>query len=103
VEIERLRREDARWKILQVVDAGRPVGVNESIIRRVLGDVELPIPRDEVRRDLTYLRDLGLIELGGEDEAEWFAKATPAGIAVIEFTAPAPAGIARPAKSRREG
>jgi hypothetical protein len=97
VEIEKLRREDARWKVLLVVDAGRPIGVNEGIICRVLSDLKEPFSRDEVRRELDYLRELGLVEVGEADDV-WFAKATAQGLAVVEYTAPAPAGVARPAK-----
>ena len=97
MEIEQLQREDARWKMLRVIDAGRPVGVNESIVRRVLSDLSLPFSQADLRRELAYLRDLGLIEIG-EVDGEQFAKATAASVAVVEYTAPAPAGIARPAK-----
>jgi hypothetical protein len=97
MEIEQIRREDARWKILRVIDAGRPVGVNESIIRRVLFDLSLPFSQAELRCELAYLRDLDLIEIG-EADGEQFAKATAAGVEVVEYTAPAPVGVARPAK-----
>ncbi len=97
MEIEQMRREDARWKMLRVIDAGRPVGVNEGIIRRVLSDLNLPFSQAELRRELAYLRDLGLIEIG-EVDGEQFAKATAAGVAVVEYTAAAPAGVARPGK-----
>ncbi len=97
MEIERMRREDARWKMLRVIDAGHPVGVNASIIRRVLSDLSLPLSQADLRRELVYLRDLGLIEIG-EADGEQFAKATAAGVAVVEYTAPVPAGVGRPAK-----
>jgi hypothetical protein len=97
MEIEQMRREDARWKMLRVIEAGRPVGVNESIVRRVLSDLSLPLSQADLRRELAYLRDLDLIEIG-EVDGEQFAKATAAGVAVLEYTSPAPAGIARPAK-----
>lgn len=97
MEIEQIRREDARWKMLRVIDAGRPVGVNASIIRRVLSNLSLPLSQADLRRELAYLGDLDLIEIG-EADGEQFAKATAAGVAVVEYTAPAPAGIARPAK-----
>jgi hypothetical protein len=98
VEIKQLRREDARWKMLRIVRAGRPVGVNESMIRRVLSDLDLPFSQDELRRELGYVRDLGLIDIG-EADGEWFGKATAQGVNVVEYTAPAPAGIARPSKA----
>jgi hypothetical protein len=95
MEIKQLQREDARWKMLRVIDAGRPVGVNESIVRRVLSDLSLSLSQADLRRELAYLRDLGLIEIG-EVDGEQFAKATAAGVAVGEYTAPA--GVARAAK-----
>ena len=97
MEVAQLRREDARWKMLQIVDAGRPIGVNEGIVRRVLMDLKLPMQEAELRREMTYLRDLGLIEIGESDD-ELFAKATSQGVAVVEYTAAAPAGVARPVK-----
>ena len=45
MEIEQLQREDARWKMLRVIDAGRPIGVNESIVHRILSDLELRFTR----------------------------------------------------------
>lgn len=98
MEIDQLRREDARWKILRVIDAGRPVGVNESIVGRVLSDLSLPMAQAELRRELDYLRDLGLIETGQVD-GEWFATTTAAGVAVLEYTVDCPVGIARPART----
>lgn len=96
-EIEGVRREDARWKILLIVNAARPVGINESIVRRILGDVELRLPRDQLRRELDYLSGLGLIETGGD--SEWFVMITARGVSVVEYSEPAPAGIARPERN----
>lgn len=52
-----------------------------------------------MRRELTYLRDLGLVELEGEDSENWFGKLTAKGVDVVEYTTLAPAGIARPKKT----
>ena len=98
MDIEQARREDARWKMLRIVDAGRPVGVNEGVIARVLADESSHFTRDDLRRELAYLEQLGLIEVGGQEEAEWFVKTTARGVDVVEYTAPAPAGIARPSR-----
>jgi hypothetical protein len=51
-----------------------------------------------MRRELSYLRDLGLVELEGEESDIWFAKLTAAGVDVVEYTVKSPAGIARPRK-----
>ena len=98
LDLEQRQREEARWRILRVVDAGRPVAVCEQIVWRVLTDIKLSLSLNQVRRELTYLQDLGLLELDGEDSDIWFARLTAPGVDVVEYTAKAPAGIARPRK-----
>ena len=98
IDLEQKQREDARWRLLRVLDAGRPVGVGESIIWRVLHDVKLPFSLNQVRRELAYLRDLGLVDIDGEEAETWFARLTAKGVDVVEYTIAAPAGIARPKK-----
>lgn len=98
MDIEQKQREEARWRILRVVDAGRPIPVSEQIVWRVLTDIKLSLTLTEVRRELSYLRDLGLLELEGEDAETWFAKLTASGVDVVEYNAARPAGVARPKK-----
>ncbi len=100
IDFEQKQREEARWRILRVVDAGRPVPVSEQVIWRVLGDINVPLSLNQVRRELAYLRDLALLELAGEQSDTWFAKLTASGVDVVEYTATAPAGVARPRKYR---
>ena len=66
MDLEQKQREEARWRILRVLDAGRPIAVSETIVWRVLHDIRLPMSVNSVRREITYLRDLGLIEIEGE-------------------------------------
>jgi|YelNatPaOPRAMG01_1025707.scaffolds.fasta_scaffold12696_9 hypothetical protein len=98
VDIEQKQREEARWRILRVVDAGRPIPVSEQIVWRVLSDIKLSFTLTQVRRELTYLRDLGLLELEGEDAETWFARLTASGVDVVEYNKDCPAGVARPRK-----
>ncbi len=98
IDIEQRQREEARWRMLRVVDAGRPIAVSEQIIWRVLVDIKLSLSLVGVRRELQYLRDSGLLELEGEGGETWFAKLTASGVDVVEYTFPAPAGVARPKK-----
>jgi DNA-binding transcriptional ArsR family regulator len=84
--------------MLRVVDAGRPIAVSEQIIWRVLADIKLSLSLNTVRRELAYLRDLGLVELEGEGTETWFAKLTASGVDVVEYNFPSPAGVARPRK-----
>jgi DNA-binding transcriptional ArsR family regulator len=99
LNLEQKQREEARWRILRVLDAGRPVPVSEAIVWRVVSEMNIQMSPNSIRRELTYLRDLGLIELLGENADNWFARLTAAGVDVVEYTAAAPAGIARPRKS----
>ena len=98
IDLEQKQREEARWRMLRVVDAGRPIAVSEQIIWRVLADIKLSLSLNTVRRELAYLRDLGLLELEGESGETWFAKLTASGVDVVEYNFPSPAGVARPRK-----
>jgi hypothetical protein len=98
IDLEQKHREEARWRILRVLDAGRPIAVSETIVWRVLADIKLPLTLNTLRRELSYLKDLGLLELEGEENETWYARLTAAGVDVVEYTTTAPAGIARPRK-----
>jgi hypothetical protein len=105
-DLEQKRHQAARWAILRILNAGRPIGVSEAIIVRVLVDEKLASPsRTELRREMHYLRDLGLVAIvtseGLDDDIVYVGKLTAAGVAVVEYTATAPAGVARPRKSAR--
>ncbi len=83
-----------------MLDAGRPIGLSETIVARLLADTQLDGSRDAVRRELDYLRDLGFvrIEVSDVEDETWHARLTADGVAVVEYTMAAPAGIARPVK-----
>ena len=98
INLEQKQREEARWRILRVLDAGRPTAVSENIVWRVLHDIRLPMSVSGVRREMDYLRNLGLVEVEGEQTETWFAKLTAPGVDVVEYTVVAPAGVARPRK-----
>jgi hypothetical protein len=98
MDLEQKQRDEARWRILRVLDAGRPISVSETIIWRVLHDIRLPMSINSVRRELFYLRDLGLIVVEGDDTEIWLARLTARGVDVVEYTIEAPVGIVRPRK-----
>jgi hypothetical protein len=98
IDLEQKQREEARWRILRILDAGRPIGVSETIIWRVLNDVKLGLSQMQVRRELTYLSDLNLVEIEGDHIETWSAKLMAQGVDVVEYTIPSPPGIARPKK-----
>jgi len=98
IDLERAQREESRWRILRVLDAGRPQPVSESLILRTLQDISLPITPHGLRRELDYLRDRGLVTLQAEDQPTWLASLTRYGVDVVEYTQACEPGIARPRK-----
>lgn len=91
-----LRRENARWTLLRIFEAGRPIGANEGMILRVLSDIGMRYSVAALRSELIYLQGLGLIDIDQQDGETWAAKLTANGIRVVEYSTAAPAGIARP-------
>src|SRR5438309_2060108 len=74
IDLQQKQREEARWRILRVLDAARPFGCSETIVWRILHDVKLPLTLMEVRRELAYLRDLVLLEIFDEATELWAAR-----------------------------
>lgn len=98
VDMEKATREEIRWRILRILDAGRPVVVSEIIVYRALNDASLSATPMEVRRHLDFLRGLELVEISNEDGPVWAAKLTPDGVNVVEYASACPLGISRPKK-----
>ena len=98
--MEKVRREEIRWRLLKALDAGRPHSVTEALLLAVLDDVHLTVTELELRRELDYLRDRGLVAIKGEADNDWQADLTRDGIDVVEYTVEVEPGIARPPKNR---
>lgn len=94
MNMEKIRREEIRWRILKVLDSGRPAPVPESLALRVMGDVKLGVTPSELRREIDYLEARQLVEVTKNDE--WLCELTRVGIDVVEYTVPCDPGIARP-------
>ncbi|MBW7998492.1 MAG: hypothetical protein FVQ81_18350 [Candidatus Glassbacteria bacterium] len=100
VDLEKARREETRWRILKALDAGRPHSVTEALLLSVLDDVHLSVTELELRRELDYLEDRGLVHIHGKDDNDWQADLTRDGVDVVEYTVSVEPGIARPPKNR---
>lgn len=98
IDLEKAQREQTRWRILKVLDAGRPLPVSEIVILQVLQDAALPITPSALRRELDYLADRRLVELSGLGSPVWSADLTRYGVDVVEYTIDCLPGIARPTK-----
>ena len=97
--LEKARREIARWRILRILDAGRPGKVNEQLIGLALNDAECQLTATELRRELDYLRDRKLVLVHGEGSSAWSAELTHYGVDVVEYTVDCYPGIARPPRA----
>ena len=95
--VARIHREMARWRILMTLQAGRPYPVSEHLLWTVIADLRLPMTQQDVRREMGYLEDKGLIAIAGKDTVKgWDGELTGLGVDVVEYTVPAPEGVGRP-------
>jgi hypothetical protein len=98
VDLEKIEREESRWRILKVLESGGPGPVSETIILRALCDVELHFTPRDLRRQLDYLKDRKLIELRAGDRPVWTAELTRYGVDLVDYTIECEPGISRPRK-----
>jgi hypothetical protein len=98
INIEKQRREQLRWLIMTALDAARPIGANEQLILSVVRELIADLTPRELRRELDYLEERGLIKLAHKDSPTWLAELTRDGIDVVEYTCDCDPGIARPPK-----
>ena len=97
-DLEKARREQARWLILQTLDSARPIGTNEGIVLAALRELIHDLTQHELRRELDYLKDRNLVQLSQLETPAWFAELTRYGVDVVEYTLDVHPGIARPPK-----
>lgn len=98
IDMEKQRREQIRWQVLQTLNVARPYGANEELILQVVNDIKLNVSLQELRRELDYLKDRELISLEGINSPVWLAELTRAGVDYVEYTIDSQPGIARPKK-----
>ncbi|MGD1907386.1 MAG: hypothetical protein ACFB0C_15565 [Leptolyngbyaceae cyanobacterium] len=88
----RLRRYEIRWRMLSLLDAGRPVGISRGLMLRALDDANLMLLDNELDQEAAYLIAKGLAEW----ESEHLLTITADGVDVVEYNADAPKGVGRP-------
>jgi predicted ArsR family transcriptional regulator len=98
MDIEKARREELRWLILRTLYAAQPVGTSENVIRNAIEPLMLDITAHEIRRELDYLAERGLVIVTQRDALIWMAKINDHGVDVVEYTVECHPGIARPKK-----
>lgn len=98
IDLEKQKREQLRWLILETLNAARPVGANEGLILNTVSAVQCDVTALELRRELDYLESRELVEITGKKTPMWHAELTRIGVDVVEYTVDCDAGIARPNK-----
>jgi len=98
VDMHKVRREDIRWQILLTLNNARPLGAYEELVLSVIRSTYTDATPLEVRRELDYLNDRGLVNLRKEAAGRWFGDLSRYGIDVAEYTVDCDPGIARPIK-----
>ena len=98
MDMEKARREELRWLILQALNAAQPVGAPETIIKNAIEAVVLDVTVMEIRTHLDYLAERGLVTIAHRDSPVWYAKINRHGIDIVEYTVDCLPGIARPKK-----
>ena len=96
--MEKTRRELVRWYLLLALNHARPYGCYEEVVLATVQGVYPDATQLEVRRELDYLEDRGLVQLRKEPSGRWWADLTRYGTDMAEYTIDCAPGIARPAK-----
>jgi len=95
IHLEQARTKMIRYRILKVLDAGRPYPVGEGLLFEILSDADLRATQHEIRRALQYLCDKKFLDIK-EAGSHWEARLLPAGVDFIENPRAESRGIARP-------
>lgn len=98
IDFEKKKREQLRWLILLTLNAARPLGANEGLILDTVQAVPLQVTALELRRELDYLEERGLIKIQNQHTGVWLSELSRDGVDVVEYTVECDPGIARPQK-----
>lgn len=98
VDHARVRREHMRWMLILTLNNARPIGCHDEVALATVQAVYPDATQMEVRRELDYLAERGLVELDKQPDGRWFARLNRHGVDVAEYTVTCEPGIARPAK-----
>lgn len=85
-----------RWRVIAVLEAGRPYPVGETLIHQVADAADLQATQTEIRKALQYLSDKSFVELTAPRDGHWEARLLPAGVDYFEGNAEDDPGITRP-------
>ena len=100
IDLEKHKREQTRWIVLQTTHLSGAQGTNESTIALVMQNIKLWAGPERLRRELDYLEERALISIEGRNlmQPDWGIRLTRAGYDLVEYTVECEPGIARPQK-----
>ncbi len=94
--IAKARRETMRWMLLVATNIARPQGINTAALLPIMQATYPDATHHEIRAELDYLRERGLVAIEIDPLDTWFVKLDRYGVDVVEYTVPCDPGIARP-------
>lgn len=98
IDHAQVRRESMRWYLLISLQAASPVGASEMLLLSTMQGIYPDVTPLELRRQLDYLSDRGLVAVVKEPNGRWSADLTRHGTDICEYTIDCEPGIARPQK-----
>jgi hypothetical protein len=90
------RREAMRWHLLVIANVSRPSGVNTAAMLPVIQAVYPDATEREVRAELDYLEERGLVKIAKDPLDNWWVELRRYGIDLVEYTVECDPGISRP-------
>ena len=94
----KIRRESMRWHIVLTLNNARPIGASEELVLATIQAIYADATALELRREMDYLSDRGLVSINKDPGGRWFVDLTRDGTDLAEYTVSCEAGIARPEK-----
>lgn len=99
IDPNKVRREFQRWILLVALNNARAGGgASEALLLQVVQGEYADATPVEIRAQLDYLEERGLIKLDKRPDGRWIADIGRYGIDVVEYTVDVDPGIARPVK-----
>lgn len=98
IDQAKVRRESLRWYIILTLNTSRPVDPHEAVVLSTIQGIFPDATSLELRRELDYLADRGLVTLNKQPSGVWICGLTHYGADIAEYTIPCNPGIARPEK-----
>lgn len=92
----KIRREALRWHLLATANVARPSGMYTEALLSVMQSVYPDATHMEVRRELDYLEERGLVRIQRDPMDRWMVELTRHGVDVVEYAVAVEPGISRP-------